>query len=373
MASPRKGGLFKVPTADEVAKRQRDLRDKVSLNKFAPASTHSTTSAAAAASCNTPPRPSLPAATAAAGVSAASSSKSITDSSAGPSRFPAPPHSTRFQTAAGPSGTAQFYSAGAGPSALAQPNVLAPRGTTPIVTVARGARPQAQPPPAAHSANPLLANDPPRRAGASRTGNSIIVNSCQRGNGILKYIRNVPWEYGPIVPDYQIGETACALFLSLKYHRLHPDYVYTRIKQLGQSFLVRVLLCVVDIDDHQSSIRDLTRIAVYNNFTIILAWSAEEAGRYLETFKAYEHKPPDILKERVDPDYLAKLTDAITQIKSINKTDVITLASAFGSLKNIIAASPDDLEQCPGFGKEKVRRLHEAFNEPFLLNKKRRA
>ncbi|KAI8588894.1 restriction endonuclease type II-like protein [Geranomyces variabilis] len=260
------------------------------------------------------------------------------------------------------------HSAGAGGGV-----VVTSRATTPLAST-RGSLPLPQPQgQTAQSANPLLANDPPRRAGASRTGNSIIVNSCQRGNGILKYIRNVPWEYGPIVPDYQIGETACALFLSLKYHRLHPDYVYTRIKQLGQSFLIRVLLCVVDIDDHQSSIRDLTRIAVYNSFTIILAWSAEEAGRYLETFKAYEHKPPDILKERVDPDYLAKLTDAITQIKSINKTDVITLASAFGSLKNIIAASPDDLEQCPGFGKEKVRRLHEAFNEPFLLNKKRRS
>lgn len=36
--------------------------------------------------------------------------------------------------------------------------------------------------------------------------------------------------------------------------------------------------------------------------------SQEEAGRYLETFKAYEHKPPDIIKERVDPDYLSKVS-----------------------------------------------------------------
>ncbi|KAJ3140187.1 ssDNA endonuclease and repair protein rad10 [Geranomyces variabilis] len=358
---PPAASLFKVPTPDEVARRQRDLRDKVSLNKFAPGSTTRTpTTTSRLSVTDTPP-------------AGGSSNKSNTN------RNIADPSSValnRLHTPAGPSGTAHLnsvamgrqHSAGAGGGV-----VVTSRATTPLAST-RGSLPLPQPQgQTAQSANPLLANDPPRRAGASRTGNSIIVNSCQRGNGILKYIRNVPWEYGPIVPDYQIGETACALFLSLKYHRLHPDYVYTRIKQLGQSFLIRVLLCVVDIDDHQSSIRDLTRIAVYNSFTIILAWSAEEAGRYLETFKAYEHKPPDILKERVDPDYLAKLTDAITQIKSINKTDVITLASAFGSLKNIIAASPDDLEQCPGFGKEKVRRLHEAFNEPFLLNKKRRS
>ncbi|KAI8912335.1 restriction endonuclease type II-like protein, partial [Powellomyces hirtus] len=196
------------------------------------------------------------------------------------------------------------------------------------------------------------------------------VISIQRGNGVLNFIKNVPWEYGDIVADYQIGQTSCALFLSLKYHRLHPEYVYTRIKQLGHNYLLRVLLCLVDIDDHQPSIRDLTRICIYNNITLMLAWGQEEAGRYLETFKAYEHKPPDILKERVDPDYLAKLTDALTQIKSVNKTDVLTLASAFGSLENVIAATPEELAQCPGFGEQKVRRFHEAFNQPFLLSKK---
>ena len=30
--------------------------------------------------------------------------------------------------------------------------------------------------------------------------------------------------------------------------------------------------------------------------------SIEEAARYLETYKAYENKPPDVLKERVESD-----------------------------------------------------------------------
>ncbi|KND01765.1 DNA repair protein rad10 [Spizellomyces punctatus DAOM BR117] len=203
----------------------------------------------------------------------------------------------------------------------------------------------------------------------SKGTHSIVVNSCQRGNGVLNFIKNVPWEYGDIIPDYQVGMTSCALFLSLKYHRLHPEYVYTRIRQLGHHYLLRILLCLVDIEDHQASIRDLTRICVYNNITLILAWSQEEAGRYLETFKAYEHKPPDLIKERVDPDYLSKLTDALTQVKSVNKTDVLTLASAFGSLQNIMSASQEELAQCPGFGEQKVRRLYEAFHQPFLLNR----
>ena len=36
---------------------------------------------------------------------------------------------------------------------------------------------------------------------------------CKRGNPILKFVRNVPWEYGDIVPDYQFSPTACGLYL----------------------------------------------------------------------------------------------------------------------------------------------------------------
>lgn len=35
----------------------------------------------------------------------------------------------------------------------------------------------------------------------------------QRGNPLLKHIRNVPWEFSEIEPDYVMGKTACALFL----------------------------------------------------------------------------------------------------------------------------------------------------------------
>ena len=33
---------------------------------------------------------------------------------------------------------------------------------------------------------------------------------------MLRYIRNVRWQYGDIIPDYQLGATTCAIFLSLR-------------------------------------------------------------------------------------------------------------------------------------------------------------
>ena len=40
------------------------------------------------------------------------------------------------------------------------------------------------------------------------------------------------------------------------------------------------------------------RVSVSLDFSLILSWSSEEAGRYLETFKVYENKPADLIKEK---------------------------------------------------------------------------
>lgn len=51
---------------------------------------------------------------------------------------------------------------------------------------------------------------------------------------------------------------------------------------------------------------------------------------YLATYKAFEHKPPDLIKERVDKEYGAMLRAALTSINKVNKTDVESLRTSFG-------------------------------------------
>ena len=68
---------------------------------------------------------------------------------------------------------------------------------------------------------------------------------AQRGNPVLKNIRSVPWEFGDIVADYEMGTVMCALFLSLRYHNLNPNYIHERLKLLGHSYDLRVLLVQV--------------------------------------------------------------------------------------------------------------------------------
>jgi len=197
------------------------------------------------------------------------------------------------------------------------------------------------------------------------SGNSIIINPCQRLNPIVECIRNVPKEFGDITPDYQVGRTTGVLFLSLRYHRLHPEYIHQRIERLGQSYNLRILLIMCDISEHQDPIRELTKVCLLNNITVIVAWSADEAGQYLTAYKQSEHRPPTLIRERVDKTPDALLRTALTSIPRVNKTDVETLRASFGSFAKIAQADAEQLARLPGFGPKKVARLKDAFERPF--------
>ena len=64
------------------------------------------------------------------------------------------------------------------------------------------------------------------------------VSPRQRGNPVLQHISNVAYEFGPkdMAPDYVCGDTCCALYLSLKYHLLHSNYLAARLQSVGSSF-----------------------------------------------------------------------------------------------------------------------------------------
>ncbi|KAJ4774487.1 DNA excision repair protein ERCC-1 [Rhynchospora pubera] len=202
-------------------------------------------------------------------------------------------------------------------------------------------------------------------SGVGQNRNAILVSHRQKGNPLLKHIRNVKWVFADIVCDYMLGPSSCALYISLRYHLLHPDYLYYRIRELQKNFKLRVILCHVDLEDVLKPLQEVTKTALLHDCTLLCAWSLEECGRYLETIKVYENKPADIIREQTDTDYMSRLTHALTSIRHINKTDVVTLGSSFGSLSQVMNASMEELARCPGIGEKKVKRLYDTFHEPF--------
>uniref|UniRef100_A0A8C4NM29 Excision repair cross-complementation group 1 n=1 Tax=Eptatretus burgeri TaxID=7764 RepID=A0A8C4NM29_EPTBU len=152
-------------------------------------------------------------------------------------------------------------------------------------------------------------------------------------------------------------DVLCFPHYSLRYHHLNPDYIHERLHKLGPAYDLRVLLVQVDVKDPHRTLKELAKMCVLADCTLILAWSSQEAANYLETYKAYENKPADLLKEKTDDDYLSRVTDCLTTVKSINRTDVLTLVNTFGSLADIIKASKEDLSLCPGLGPQKVNNI----------------
>ena len=202
----------------------------------------------------------------------------------------------------------------------------------------------------------------------------LHVSTKQRGNGVLRFIRNVPFAYTKIAPDYILGLNRCALFLSFKYHNLHPNYIHRRIAEIKSDYDLRVLLCLVDVDDLASIILYLNKISAVNNLTLVLAWSEEEVARYLETFKAFEGKDASTIQKKKEATYTEQVADLLGAVRSVNNTDSAQLLSQFGTLKNVITAPIKELQQCPGIGEKKVRRLFDAFHKPFssAMSKKRK-
>lgn len=222
-------------------------------------------------------------------------------------------------------------------------------------------------------------------------GGSLLVNSKQRGNPILKHVRNVQWGFSDtLVPDYCMSRSSCAFYLSMKYHLLNPTYIDQRIRELGRAYDLRVLLVYVDVKEPRHCIKELEKICIYSNLTLMLCWSSEECGRYLETYKAYEFKGADLIMEKsnsftnqtsshssgsgslnqTDSNFITNYTEFLCAIKSINKTDASTLRQTFGSIKELSKASKEELNLCPGLGPLKVNRLYEIFRTPFVLTKK---
>ncbi|CAB3377263.1 Hypothetical predicted protein [Cloeon dipterum] len=196
---------------------------------------------------------------------------------------------------------------------------------------------------------------------------ALLVNPKQKGNPLLKHITNVAWQYEEgIAADYQPTRTAGILFLSMQYHNLNPEYLHERIKGISNMYDLRVLLVQVDFANSEPLLRTLNRICLLAQMTLVLAWSAEQAGKVVETYKMYENKPPDMIMERNADEPYFQMVKALCCVPSVNRADAVTLLSVFGSLEKIAKAPLEKLELCPGFGPAKAERLWRALRKPFL-------
>ena len=126
---------------------------------------------------------------------------------------------------------------------------------------------------------------------------------------------------------------------------------------------------MVDIANHEESLRELSKTSLVNNLTLILCWSAKEAARYLELYKSFEFANPSSIKAQQATGYAEKVVEFVTVPRSINKTDAVTLLSTFGSVRAAVNALPEEIATVGGWGEKKVVRWCGSVREPFRVGR----
>ena len=265
--------------------------------------------------------------------------------------------------------------------------------TTLMETTAEPIRPRQSPtPPAARATTEPVRSATGPTQSRSLAPSEILVNKSQTGNPLLKdsMMKLTPHKFdSSILSDYYISATFQILFLSLKYYKLRPEYIWTRLKKLnkGTSVLIlsgnradnalRILLVVVDIDSHQEVIRKLLDFCIKHDLSMVLAWSFEEAGNYIAMAKQLDNAPAKSrqnIKGVRGVNFTSSVVEAFTGIRLVNKTDVSNMMANCKSVKNMVLESCRDdsengLGNIPGFGPSKLKNLRSVFLEPFIYNK----
>ena len=126
---------------------------------------------------------------------------------------------------------------------------------------------------------------------------------------------------------------------------------------------------MVDIPNHEDTLKELSKTSMVNNATLILCWSAAEAARYLELYKSYENASFASIRGQQPSSYAERLVDFVTVPRSLNKSDAVALVANFGSLQNAVNADPERLGMIAGWGEVKVKRWIAAVEEPFRAKK----
>ena len=196
---------------------------------------------------------------------------------------------------------------------------------------------------------------------------SVSVSLNQSDNAILAHILQVPHNIvDDIAVDFSPNSATGILFLSMSYHRLHPEYIENKFEGY-YSYKLKILLIKLDVADYSGTLKDLYTMATQYKFKCMVGANDQECGLVVETLAIYANKPADFLLPRtLNDDYLNNVQTTLTSIKGINKSDALTLISKFKSIKRLSKATQAELADCPGIADTKVSRIVGLFQSKLI-------
>ncbi|CAI4047572.1 hypothetical protein SKDZ_13G0420 [Saccharomyces kudriavzevii ZP591] len=120
----------------------------------------------------------------------------------------------------------------------------------------------------------------------SGPGKTVLVNTTQKENPLLNHLKSTNWKYisstgiNKISYDYLVrGRNV--LFLTLTYHKLYVDYISRRMQPLSKNEN-NILIFTVDDNNSEDTLNEITKLCIFNGFTLLLAFNFEQAAKYIE-------------------------------------------------------------------------------------------
>jgi DNA excision repair protein ERCC-1 len=164
------------------------------------------------------------------------------------------------------------------------------------------------------------------------------------------------------VADFMIGKDLAVLFLTLKYHRQHPDYLTERLRGFRGSFPVRLLLFLVNDENPDRVISRLTSIGFANNLNLILAFTYEEAARWLLTLYNTQDSGVDDLRA-MNESHIETATDAFHAI-GLSRREAEGLLNGFPTVGEALLAPRETLGKVPALNEKKIDSLMAVISGP---------
>ncbi|KAL3229948.1 DNA repair protein RAD10 [Nakaseomyces bracarensis] len=121
-------------------------------------------------------------------------------------------------------------------------------------------------------------------------GKSVLVSTSQKENPLLNHLKSTNWRYikptpgNKILYDYMVRNRSI-LFLTLSYHKLYQDYIERRMLPLKKNN-DNILIFVVDDTNSEDILKDITKLCMFNGFTLLLAFNFQQAAKYIEALNS---------------------------------------------------------------------------------------
>jgi DNA excision repair protein ERCC-1 len=201
----------------------------------------------------------------------------------------------------------------------------------------------------------------------------LKARKSQKGNPLLSHVQRAKLEWcenDALLADYVCKSTGI-LFLQTSWHRKNPAHIKEQMHKMKNMFKLRILLLHYneqesDVGSSASTVlEEMNSLCLTLDFTLVVAMTAQECARYLEYFLEFEGASDVSIKGQYEREFMPRVTQMLTMVRKVSKTDAKTLMNDFTTLKSVVTSSPEELSICQGIGALKAKRMIAAFNAPF--------